>query len=86
VNTKKQDMKSVKLDSHNYHRYLEGSDVHCRPKDALQEGEHVLVFKDTVGVNTGISPPRSEKLSDNIGVEGMVTARDEQAGVTLRKL
>jgi hypothetical protein len=79
-------MKSVKLDLHNYHRYLEGDDVHCRPKETFQQGEHVMVFKDTVAVSTGIAPPRSESLSDNIGVEGLVTGRDEQAGITLKKL
>jgi hypothetical protein len=68
---------SVKLDNNSYHEYLEGKEVLC-PASAvatrhLAEGEHVLVYKDTVASGTNISPPKSEMQSEYIGIEGRVT-------------
>jgi hypothetical protein len=68
---------SVKLDNNSYHEYLEGKEVLC-PASALAtkhlaEGQHVLVYKDTVAAGTNISPPKSEMQSEYIGVEGKVT-------------
>jgi hypothetical protein len=63
----------------NYQAYVSGaevaSDVSTRNK-SLQPGQHVMVFKDTLSSETDIPGPSAEKLSDNIGVEGMVTQVD----------
>jgi hypothetical protein len=68
---------SIKLDNRSYHDYLEGKEIVCATSSLsnkeIHEGEHVMVFKDTVAVNTNISPPKSEMQSQYIGVEGKVT-------------
>jgi hypothetical protein len=57
-----------------YIRYLQGDEVFITVDldDNIFEGDHVLVFKDSIPVNTSITVPR-EKQSAYIGVEGIVT-------------
>jgi len=85
---------SVKLDNNSYHEYLAGKEVLC-PASAvatrhLTEGEHVLVYKDTVAAGTNISPPKSEMQSEYIGVEGKVTSinvmRGNERGIAIVKI
>lgn len=88
------DLKTIKLDSTTYHEYLDGKEVRCAAaaidNKSLAEGEHVLVYRDTVAAGTAISPPKSEMQSQYIGVEGMVTRIDlhtgDQEEVAIRKL
>ena len=70
-------LKSIKLDNTTYHEYLEGKEVHCSASAAankhLAEGEHILVYKDTVAASTAVSPPKRAMQSEYIGIEGKVT-------------
>jgi hypothetical protein len=87
-------LKSIKLDKTNYHDYLEGKEVLCSASSLttknLREGEHVLVYRDTVAANTDVSLPKREMQSEYIGIEGLVTsvrsATDNQEGVTIKKI
>jgi hypothetical protein len=58
----------------NYENYLNGEEVMTTIKshDYIFEGDHVMVYKDSISVNTSITVPR-EKQSEYIGVEGVVT-------------
>jgi hypothetical protein len=57
-----------------YNRYLQGDEVliTVNINDNIFEGDHVLVYKDSIPVTTNIAVPR-EKQSEYIGVEGVVT-------------
>jgi hypothetical protein len=87
-------LKSIKLDNASYHEYLEGKEILCNSSSvankSLHEGEHVLVYKDTVTANTTISPPKSEMQSQYIGVEGEVravkSADGDQQGILIKKV
>ncbi len=88
-------LKTIKLDREKYHEYVEGKEITFPAaaidnKDDLQEGEHVLVFRDTVAANTNVSPPKSEMQSQYIGVEGMITRANIQtsagAQIAVRKI
>jgi hypothetical protein len=58
----------------NYENYLNGEEVMTTFKshDYIFEGDHVMVYKDSISVNTSITVPR-DKQSEYIGVEGIVT-------------
>jgi len=58
----------------NYENYLNGEEVMTTIKshDYIFEGDHVMVYKDSISVNMNITVPR-EKQSEYIGVEGVVT-------------
>jgi hypothetical protein len=87
-------LKTIKLDNNSYHEYLEGKEIRCSTwaiaNKSLAEGEHVLVYKDTVAAGTSLSPPKSEMQSEYIGVEGEVTrvnlSTGDQAEIAIRKL
>ena len=75
-------MKNIKLEHDSYHRYLEGNEVRCEAgllseKD-VHVGEHILVFKDNAAAYTSASVPKREMQSDYIGIEGVITAVDQQ--------
>jgi hypothetical protein len=57
-----------------YNRYLQGDEVliTVNLSDNIFEGDHVLVYRDSIPVKTNIAVPR-EKQSEYIGVEGVVT-------------
>jgi hypothetical protein len=84
------EIKSLKLDSENYHRYVNGSEVTCIPRTGKADflpGEHVMVYKDTVATNSAAGVPKGEYLTENIGVEGMVVAvGSERPGVIVKKI
>jgi hypothetical protein len=87
-------LKSVKLDDTSYHEFLAGDEIHCEAGKLttknLAEGEHVMVYRDTVATNTNISLPKSDMQSEYIGVEGMVTkvlkSSEHHEGVVIRKI
>jgi hypothetical protein len=58
----------------NYENYLNGEEVMTImvSPDYIFEGDHVMVYKDSIPVNTSLTVPR-EKQSEYIGVEGIVT-------------
>ena len=67
-------LKSIKLDSENYHEYVSGKEVICHVKDRLTVGEQVLVLKDTTANYTDAAVPTRERQADYIGVNGAVAA------------
>jgi hypothetical protein len=72
------ELKRVLLNNTKYHEFLGGQEVDCfrelvHPKD-IQQGEHIMVYKDSIAAKTGVTAPTREKQSDYIGVEGTVTA------------
>ena len=87
-------LKSIKLDNQAYHEYLQGKEIHCAPGSMgtkeIAQGEHVLVFKDTVTASTAIAPPKSEMQSEYIGIEGKVTGVNtqdaEKPGIQIKKI
>lgn len=87
-------LKTIKLDNDSYHEYLDGKEIRCAARalenKSLSEGEHVLVYKDTVAASTSLSPPKSEMQSQYIGVEGTVTRINlhdgDQDEIAIRKL
>ena len=87
-------IKTVKLDNAAYHEYLEGKEIRCGAAGVqnkqLAEGEHVLVYKDTVAAGTSVAPPKSEMQSEYIGIEGKVTQINLRSGdqdeIAIRKL
>ena len=87
-------LKTIKLDNDSYHEYLDGKEIRCATatldNKELTEGEHVLVYKDTVATGTTISPPKSEMQSQYFGVEGTVTRINLHTGdqdeIAIRKL
>ncbi|HYG18877.1 MAG TPA: hypothetical protein VD816_08105 [Ohtaekwangia sp.] len=63
----------------NYQAYVNGAEVESDVSTnnrSLAPGQHVMVFKDSLSSETDIPGPSAQKLSDNIGVEGMVTQVD----------
>lgn len=87
-------LKSIKLDDATYHEYLDGKEIRCAAQaldnKSVSEGEHVLVYKDTVAAGTSASPPKSEMQSQYIGIEGTVTQINLRSGdrdeIAIRKL
>lgn len=87
-------LKTIKLDNNAYHEYLDGKEIRCAAgavdNKLLTEGEHVLVYRDTVAAGTAASPPKSEMQSQYIGVEGMVTRINLRTGdqeeIAIRKI
>jgi hypothetical protein len=86
-------LKSIKLDNYSYHEYLAGKDVTCPASSVnnkdVAEGEHILVYKDTVTANASIAPPKSEMQSEYIGVEGEITGintENDQKAFIIRKI
>jgi hypothetical protein len=87
-------LKTVKLDHSSYQDYLEGKEIHCEAgkltTKEVEEGEHIMVYKDTVATNTNISLPRGEMQAEYIGVEGMITkvlkSTEHHEGVMIRKI
>jgi hypothetical protein len=63
-----------------YERYVRGDEVLITVKlhDNIFEGDHVLVYKDSIPVTTSVAVPR-EKQSEYIGIEGVVTKLIERA-------
>jgi hypothetical protein len=57
-----------------YDSYLSGEEVlvTINSHDNIFEGDHVIVFKDSIPVNTSVPVPR-EKQAEYIGIEGIVT-------------
>ena len=57
-----------------YESYLKGNEILTTidASDNIFEGDHVMVYKDSIPVKTNIPVPR-EKQSEYIGVEGIVT-------------
>ena len=89
------DLKTVLLDNNKYHEYLNGQEVECPASKIntrnIQPGDHIMVYKDSLGVKTGVGVPTREKQSDYIGVEGTVTqvnklAREEGDNTILQSL
>ena len=86
-------MKTLKLDHHSYHQYVEGNEIRCEAgllsdKDP-KIGDHVLVFKDTAAAYTSAGVPKREMQSNYIGVEGVITAidvRDNSDEVSIKKI
>jgi hypothetical protein len=84
-------LKAIKLDNNTYHEYLSGKEVTCSASDlankSLHEGEHILVYKDSVAASTSVTLPRGEMQSEYIGIEGLVKHVDaQQQGVVIQKL
>jgi hypothetical protein len=86
-------LKSIKLDNKTYDDYLHGKEVRCAATQLtsknLHEGEHILVYKDTVANNTNSAVPKREMQSEYIGIEGVVTkvlgSSEHHEGVVIRK-
>jgi hypothetical protein len=57
-----------------YEQYLNGTEVTATANstDNIFEGDHVLVFRNSIPAHTSVAVPR-EKQADYIGVEGIVT-------------
>lgn len=72
------EMKSLTLDNATYHEYLEGKEVSCTAdhltNKSVKEGDHIMVYKDTLASNSDVPLPRREIQSDYIGTEGIVTS------------
>lgn len=87
-------LKTIRLEGTEYEQYLAGNEVMCEATHLttrdVREGEHVMVYKDTVANHTNVSVPRREMQSEYIGVEGMVTGirrnGDHYEGVMIRKV
>lgn len=54
--------------------YLNGKEVDATAESTenIFEGDHVLVFRNSISATSSVSVPR-EKQSDYIGIEGIVT-------------
>jgi hypothetical protein len=87
-------LKTIKLDANSYQEYLAGKEVACEATQLttknLQEGERVMVFKDTIATNADVAVPKREMQSEYIGVEGQVTsvrmAGAEHTDIRIRKI
>lgn len=67
-------LKSIRLDSEDYHEYLSGKEVICRVKEKITVGEQVLVLIDSTANHTDAAVPTRARQADYIGVNGAVTA------------
>jgi hypothetical protein len=84
-------LKAIKLDNNSYHEYLDGKEIACDASSLnnknLHEGEHILVYKDTVASGTDVGVPKREMQSEYIGVEGLVTrVQEDHAQVLIKKI
>jgi hypothetical protein len=76
------DLKTIKLHTPDFEKFLSGTEVDCQCKTAgglPQQGEEVLVLRDTTANHTFVGTPTRERQADYIGIKAIVT-RVSQAG------
>lgn len=82
------ELKTVKLATADFENFLAGIEVFCpAPFPTPNEGEKVMVLRDSTANHTAAGVPTRERQSDYIGVQGIVThvTRGAEPGIMILK-
>jgi hypothetical protein len=89
--TQAMDLKTIKLPTPEYEKFLSGTEVACRVKTAdgsPLRGEEVLVLRDTTANQTVAGAPTRERQADYVGIKAVVTRVSQsgpEPGITIIK-